>query len=368
VVRIPDLLRAAAVLDRATPTTIAIRTGIRRSRVGRLLTGRTHPRGDEPARILASCGTDPSLVTTPRLTGAGALPARTVFGLLLNRDQHAHRDLDTNSCRLSVDYLSISFNAPTEELLSIARAAGRVHSTKRPAYRHEYRCGAILVQHGKQGQHGRSAFKHRRRDSRLAFNPSHASAEDWIVVRRVLAVAADVRITRVDVAVDVRVSIARLQVLAEPGRKLNIFIGPGGVESFYVGARKSERQVRVYDKRRELIDKGRANESYPQTTRIEAQLRNLGPLSDLRELRDPFARLALVDLSAGGLPFLHALGASYAATFGAPSLRGLVPRSEYDAIVRQVSTSEAAHPSRVFAAHWPRVVRRLLRQLARARC
>lgn len=44
VVRIPDLLRAAAVLDRRTPTEIAVMTGIRVSRVTRLLAGRTAPR------------------------------------------------------------------------------------------------------------------------------------------------------------------------------------------------------------------------------------------------------------------------------------------------------------------------------------
>jgi hypothetical protein len=362
VVRIPDLLRAAAVLDRSTAQQIAISTGIGRSRVERLLTGRTPPRNDEVARILAACGADPGLVTTPRLTGAGALPARTVFGLLLNREHHADRDVDTSSSVLSTDYLSLSFDAPTDALLALARDAGDPRRAKHAFYRHEYLCRAgILVQHG---FHGR---RRRRRDSRISFNPSRVTRKRWPLVRRVLSLASRVRVTRLDVAVDLP---GRYQPLTQgKWRMIGSF---GGVETFYIGARKSDRQIRVYDKRRQMIETERADGSYPETTRVEVQLRNLKltadgkrramSVSDLSDLQDPFAKFALVDL-ASGLPFPLLLCASWADAFGAQALRPLVTPSEFDAVVKRLPTIDGAHLSRVFDAQWPSAASELLRNL-----
>lgn len=362
-VRIPDLLRAAAVLDRATAQRIAIRTGIRRSRVERLLTGRTPPRGDEPARILAACGADPALTTVPRHgSGVGGLPARTALGLLLNRVQHPHRPIDLGSCNLCIDTLCLSFDAPTGRLLAIARDAGRrVRASPESKYRYAYRCTArIFVQHGPQG---RSKYKHTR-NSRLVFNSAHLTDDGWKLVRRVLDLAVRVRVTRIDVAVDLPASIRRFQVLGAPKHKPNTFIGLAGVETIYVAP--ESRRVRLYDKRQQLIDAGLVDESHPELTRVEAQLTNLGgTIDDLVDLRDPFADLRLVEIAAGdGLPFLHALAASYASTFGAVALRPLVPPSDFDAIARQVPPMEAPHPSLVFADQYPRVVADLLRQLA----
>lgn len=266
-----------------------------------------------------------------------------------------------------MDKFSVSFDSDETKLLAIVRA-GQIARMDRSAYRHNYRVASVLVQHGSSG---RSAPGHKRRSSRFEFNPARATELDWKVLRRVLALATRARITRLDVAVDLPVSVRRLQVLSDQAsgsspRKVNVFFGPDGVETIYVGAQASRREIAMYDKPRERIDRGgnRVDEDYSDATRVEARLRSLGiDLAELRELPDPFTGIVLVDLSAGDIPFLHALGAAYASAFGAQALRALVESADFDMIVRRVEARETLHPSRVFADQWPRASARLLRKL-----
>jgi hypothetical protein len=344
---------------------IALRADLRFSRLERILGGYVAPARDEITLIARACKADPSLVTTPHARGAGGLPTRTVLGLLLSDhvDQRAALgDLDPR-VSLSVDKLSVSFNADETKLLAVARV-GRLVRPKRSLYRVSYQLGRVFVQHGRSPG---ASLKHKRRSSRVEFNPARARDLDWKLVRRVLALAEDVRVTRLDVAADLPVSPARLQVLAERA-KLHSISSPVGIETIYVGARKSgRRQVALYDKRREQIDAGRADENHPELTRVEARLgyRWLkGGLAELRHLGDPFADLALVDLSASDLTGLHLLGASYASSFGVQALRSLgVAPADIAAIAPHVDPSDPLHPSRVYADEWPRVVSRLLRRL-----
>lgn len=374
VATVPKILRAMIALSGARRREIALGAGLRLSRLERILGGYVAPTRDEITMIGRACGADPQLVTTlhgrSRSTAAGGLSARTVFGLLLshhNEQRVALGDVDRRGCRLSVDKLSVSFDSDETELLAIVRA-GSIARMDRSAYRHNYRVGGVFVQHGPLG---RSAPGHKRRSSRFEFNPARATDLDWKVLRRVLSLATRARITRLDVAVDLPVSVRRLQVLSDQAsgsspRKLNVFVGPGGVETIYVGARASRREIAMYDRHQERIDRGgnRVDEDHSDVTRIEARLRSLGiSLAELRELPDPFAGIALVDLSAGDIPFLHALGAAYASAFGAQALRALVESDDFDMIVRRVAASETLHPSRVFADRWPRASARLLRKL-----
>lgn len=338
---------------------IALRADLRFSRLERILGGYVAPARDEITLIARACKADPSLVTTPHARGAGGLPTRTVLGLLLSDhiDQRAALgDLDPR-VSLSVDKLSVSFNADETKLLAIARL-GRLVRPKRSLYRVSYQLGHVFVQHGLRSPHPK------RRVARIEFNPARANSLDEKLVRRVLAIAEDVRVTRLDVAVDLPVSPARLQVISDRA-KVTTIRGPGGVETIYVGSRRSARQIAMYDKRRERIDRDLANEDHLDETRVEARHRGLGTgLAELRHLRDPFADLALVDLSAGDLTGLHLLGASYASSFGVQALRSLgVAPADIAAIAPHVDPSDPLHPSRVYAAEWPRVVSRLLRRL-----
>ncbi len=134
-------------------------------------------------------------------------------------------------------------------------------------------------------------------------------------------------------------------------------------KTFYVGPR--EHILRLYDKRQERIDRQHADESHPESTRVEVQLRNLGGgLAELSGLPDPFVRFAFVDLTAGKLTGLLLVGASYASTFGVPALRALgVSPADVRTIARNLPANDPAHPSRAFAEQWPAVVAELLRRL-----
>src|SRR5579862_9399742 len=110
-----QILRATLAFSGLCRREIALRADLSLSRLERILGGYAAPSYDEFTMIARACGHEDGLVTTPRPAGAGALPARTIFGLLLNREQHAHHDIDTCACGLSVDWLSVSFDAPTAE-------------------------------------------------------------------------------------------------------------------------------------------------------------------------------------------------------------------------------------------------------------
>ena len=336
----------------------------------RLFTGRTPPRNDEVARILAACGyvdADNIRPVEALLAGGVLLPARTAFGLLLN-EHRADRHVDTRPCSLFVDYISFTFDAAdSDKLCAITRAAGRPTKERRKRrrfYRFDYQCRSVTVQHGLANDDDDRAPRQKRRDSRIAFNPAKISYRAWPVVRRALSLATDIRVTRIDVAVDLP---GRVQPITRR-RKWRVFGAPGRVETFYVGAEGSDRQFRSYDKRRELIAHGLADEFHPELTRFEAQLRNpeLATLSDLADLRDPFADadVELVTLvRAADLPFPLQLCANWADAFGAQALRPLVTPSEFAAVVKHLPTIDGTHPSRVFDAQWPSAASELLHNL-----
>ncbi len=71
----------------------------------------------------------------------------------------------------------------------------------------------------------------------------------------------------------------------------------GRTETIYLGSRKSPKQWRVYDKRREIA----ANGGHPpahELTRVERVIRTGVPLKNLAGLKNPFLDIAACDLSA----------------------------------------------------------------------
>jgi hypothetical protein len=138
----------------------------------------------------------------------------------------------------------------------------------------------------------------------------------------------------------------------------------------YLGVRGSDNQLRVYDKRREQIDRGRATEEHGEQTRFEAQVRDAETFEALLRLSDPFSCLLLVDLGDDDMPFTSVLLAAYAGANGITALRSRLGTVEFDsyATERQAAASRnLPHPSDVFAKQWPRVVRELLRKLGLGR-
>jgi hypothetical protein len=183
------------------------------------------------------------------------------------------------------------------------------------------------------------------------------------------ATVESVRISRLDIAVDVPVSPRRIQALGSPRQKVNAFFGPAGIETVYYGTRKSECQVRIYDRYQKLVDDGHAMISTHPLTRFEAQLRNLGlAVEGLATLRNPFSRLRLVDLRADALPLSRRVLACYARTFGLAALKPELDAAEFAALVADLevvaSSPGLPHPSDVFDERWRRTVHPLQRFIA----
>jgi hypothetical protein len=158
----------------------------------------------------------------------------------------------------------------------------------------------------------------------------------------------------------------RVQPLPSARAKSNVFVGPAGVETIYIGVHRAERQIRIYDRRQALIDARRATAEHPYSTRFEAQLRNVGVSPrDLATLPDPFSNLQLVDLCARGLPLPRRLLANYASVFGFVCLRPQLAQEDIKSLASELQASPAVlpHPSQVFAARWSRSAGRLLARL-----
>ena len=318
-----------------------------------------------------ACECDPRLATAPAtFTLAGdvvklghrpgsLLPAATVIGLLLH-----HRGgqplVDLETCRLFIDKLAITFDtAYARKLLTIVANHGRTSTTKRPIYAHESRCGDVFVQH--RPLPGSFAS----RTSRLEFNPATASPSDTKLVKRLVAIAKNIRISRVDVAIDVPVSIRRFQVLSSTRQKVVTYSGPAGIETLYLGKRGADRQIRLYDRQKRLHERGHLPPCDGPLTRIEAELHHVRvSLSELASLKDPFSHLQLFDLSSGDLPLPQALLLNYARVFGLATLRDHLERNEFVALVNaRPRSSLLPHPSAVFDQQWSGAVATLLREL-----
>jgi hypothetical protein len=389
---IARVLRAAAYLNSSTSSEIAVAAGIRDSRVARILTGRTVPRGDEPARILRACGIDPVLltsryrirhveehlveVTTSPETSADRVrgdewgelvPSEALLVLLLRRDR-PWSGIMAAGCSLHVDKLSVTFNVTDEEVfLLLAAEIGSPFESKN--YEVSFSGHGITVQHRPT---------HRCRSSRLEFNPrllfskesrAGAGTRSRVLPLLAQAVGSTIRVSRIDVAVDLPISIHDVQALGTNRHKLNWWIGKHGLETTYVGGRGSSWEARIYDKRQELIDTRRADEAHPPLLRIEVTVRSPKlALANLGHLANPFDRLRLFHLRSDGLPFARRVMVDYARVFGLPALKAELTEVEFKALAADVEASAAAptvpHPREVFAARWSSVARRLLHALA----
>jgi hypothetical protein len=383
--RFHDVLRAAATLSECSIGDLSTRTGIRRSRIERVLAGRTLPKGDDASRILTACKVDPRLLTSPatfRVIGdvvtatyatstASLLPMDLLLGLLIHRSEDPTlATVDEGS--LAIDRLSLTFDARNAaEFVARAASLGSAARSARPIYAHEYRCPrGIFVQHGST-PHASPRFL-QRRSSRIEINPSrflgHAKSRALFAELLSFAIPQSTRISRIDVAVDLPVSIRRVQALGAPRQKVNVFFGAAGVETIYCGTQKSERQVRIYDRRQKLVDDGGALTSAHPITRFEAQLRNVGLTVDgLLTLHNPFSRLRLLDLRAEALPLSQRVLAHYARAFGLPALKAELDAAEFAALVAVLDVLALSpalpHPSTVFEDRWRQTAQPLQRLL-----
>lgn len=364
-----QILKAAAVLADADTDTLALRTGILRSRLTRLLNGSAAPSADEAERILKAAGCKRSLLTE-HIEASGS---HGVLAALIGPDRLSQADacISRGSCYLTIDKLSIVFNpVDGQRLIETAQRYGARVDAK--LYKLAFAGHGVRVDHSPA-----EANNQIRRSSRIEFNPEAALSKKAARNREAGQFASAVmrlldpteaEITRVDVAVDLPVALRDVQALSDRTRKFNLWLGAEGIETVYCGSRGSERQIVLYDKRREQRDRGKAPDLSSPLTRIEAHVQRPGlGLLALPALENPFTRLRLFLLRPDGLPFERRLLVEYARFFGLPALKGELDPDDFEALCSDLELSDAAplvpHPRDVFTARWPAVSRSLLSAL-----
>jgi len=108
--------------------------------------------------------------------------------------------------------------------------------------------------------------------------------------------------TRVDVTTDLPFKLPENLLIHVPRAQTNLVIsGRDGLETLYIGRRRgSKRLLRVYDKCRQMRKPGgRTPFEIPQvdTTRLEFEVRRVGPLHDLKQLPNQFISVRMYDVS-----------------------------------------------------------------------
>jgi hypothetical protein len=180
-----------------------------------------------------------------------------------------------------------------------------------------------------------------------------------------------IRITRIDVAVDLPVSIKDVHGVGEQGRKLKIttYLGPQGLETIEVGSKESDLLIKQYDKRRERSDRGATQPGTSSPlTRIEARLHRLSLKPDeLTALKNPFRSLRLFLLRPDGLPLDRRYLVAHARVFGLPDLKARISPELFKAVQSDLEASNRTpiipHPRDVFDAKWSGVARTLISKL-----
>lgn len=199
---------------------------------------------------------------------------------------------------------------------------------------------------------------------RLEFNPSTLTKRSWRFVgalARACSAKEPARITRIDIAVDLSAPIGWLQPIGTRARKLTCIGTARALETFYVGDKKANTSIAVYDKTR-------ASASMDPVTRVEARLkkRALVP-SELQEVPDPFRDLRLLWLAGEGASFEDRVLLQLARVFGWPLLARELDRAHFDRLVERCHASGSRigllHPSTVFRRGWRKEARRVLRML-----
>ena len=187
-----------------------------------------------------------------------------------------------------------------------------------------------------------------------------------------LALTASVRVTKLDIAVDVAAPIWSLQVLCTRSRRFRTWPFDRNGEdddrarTVQSGSRHSDISLSTYDKRIQML-RGWRRDIGGELTRIEARVKVDVPVVALATLPNPFNWVTAHYLepardSAAGFK----LAVRTARLIGLSKLRPALERSQYADLLAQTEidpTSWPGHPRRVFDRHWRRVAYELLRSL-----
>lgn len=134
------------------------------------------------------------------------------------------------------------------------------------------------------------------RPFRVEFNPNNVTpeAEEWLFDRIFSKVEeGSKKISRVDFAFDFFEDLSAYRFVSR-ATKMNVHYGvKGDVETIYHGASASERQVRLYNKKRQLLEKFGVSTEQEHYWRFEVQLRH----KKVEEWRKMLHNVSLVEMN-----------------------------------------------------------------------
>lgn len=184
---------------------------------------------------------------------------------------------------LTVDRLTLVGNKIDSKLQKVIASSLLVNGRYRAKYPYDWRFeltgGGVLEIGSLKNQS----------DIRLDFNPNSVETEEHkSMIKELIGTMKNVRITRVDPALDLRgIDINDYAIIDSLSRKYEkIYSGTGRLETHYVGAPTSDIRIRIYDKALEQRQEG-------DWWRIECQLRReyaenyslFNPLEDITLVR-----------------------------------------------------------------------------------
>ena len=148
---------------------------------------------------------------------------------------------------------------------------------------------------------------------RFEISPNNAGDAGMDMVRDLLTtlfgqtteiVLRNAFITGMDIALDiVGECMDDLMVYNERTKKSSVYFGhKGQIETQYLGAPTSDKQIRMYNKRAEILHREKRDVG-EELTRLEASLKvNRTSLTSLCQLENPFAGISIVKLGNASIP------------------------------------------------------------------
>ncbi len=370
---LPAILQACKSLRRTTIRDVAHDSMVAESRCYRIFDGRTEPKPEELDRLCKTLGIDASALTAMFPSTGSVVP---IVALL---PQLEAKDVKAEEVPLVIDRVHLTAEVKDEQHFEnavIPQIQGRAGAQQifwkpstdlKNSYGQVYGLGP-----------GISAFTQPRR-SRMQYLllMFHPQSPDLSVVYDVLKDHLEektLRVSLLDVAVDLPLDIHEVQVVSRLKRKHSMVVGSQGVETIYAGKRGAG-QVKFYDKIRDLRRKETSNKVRDwhynvvpagPLTRCEVTAKldhpKLIPL-----LENPFDKVELLLLRSKGLAFLEKLGLNYARFLGWPLLRAQLGKVSYEELRQRIETSSpqlrVAHPAEVFDLKWKQVAADLMLKL-----
>lgn len=351
--------------SRYAAKTLAAHAGIHADRLRRFLAGGGRVLPHEFAAVLHAAGTSARLSKTATVLAwledlGNCDPCLPWVG------ERVPPSIEITESTLLIDRLALSFDVVDRSTFQALLGAVGRRTAGTTSYEHSYRVRKSLVEFGSYAEDIHWA--------RLETNPARLCSPDGLaeleVIRRVLDLANHelLNVTRLDVSVDLPLSIRDAQALDTSLRSRHLCFDEESFTGVYSGSKHSRREVVCYDKVRERIRKRRRPPPGP-LTRIEVRLRDLGVRpGDLPGLANPFDGVRLFLLQDAGLAAGDRALLRCARRCGLPLLRLALTRCHAERLLAGLEVgvglpASPHHPREVFLSRWRDLASQVLRDL-----